>query len=377
MKKKTILFIVFILCYNFTIAQNKQKQIEEIINKTENNYLKIKNCSIKYDFYQKEMSKSDTLVYNVDLKHHKQTGKLFYKVERVDVPLDHCKKIKLYELKKKNDKNLYNLFKTPTNDMAYGTLRAKEAGAGRQYKHLPHVNTQSFFKKIRKNIKEITQNKSHYIISCKNYTLYVNIETFWIEKLIYNNEEKELDNIYELIVFKQAEYNLDALENLSVYNIPLPKIYNRFINENLTLKDTLAPHWELPNILNDEMVKLSDFKNKIVVIDFWNTSCPPCVAFLPSLKKLQKEFESKEVVFIGIALDKSKENIVKHLKRFAGGVFYTNVICDDDLVLLYKIMNGFPAFFVLDKNHKIVYSQEGTRNAYKNLKNNILMALKK
>ncbi len=44
---------------------------------------------------------------------------------------------------------------------------------------------------------------------------------------------------------------------------------------------------------SDEMISLSSFKGSIVYVDVWATWCGPCIAEIPSLEKLQKDYEDK------------------------------------------------------------------------------------
>jgi thiol-disulfide isomerase/thioredoxin len=49
-----------------------------------------------------------------------------------------------------------------------------------------------------------------------------------------------------------------------------------------------APDWQL-NDVDGKPVKLSDFKGKVVTLDFWATWCPPCRAEIPGFVALQKK----------------------------------------------------------------------------------------
>lgn len=72
---------------------------------------------------------------------------------------------------------------------------------------------------------------------------------------------------------------------------------------------------EFDGVLNykDSKIKLSDFKGKIIILDFWATWCAPCVAELPRLNSLQNKFKD-EVIIIPISFEK-KEAVLKFTEK--------------------------------------------------------------
>ncbi len=50
-----------------------------------------------------------------------------------------------------------------------------------------------------------------------------------------------------------------------------------------------------------------DFRGKIVVLDYWATWCGPCIASMPHIKELWEKYDSDEVVFVGVCIDKCKD----------------------------------------------------------------------
>jgi peroxiredoxin len=91
-------------------------------------------------------------------------------------------------------------------------------------------------------------------------------------------------------------------------------------SQDLNIGDK-APEITLPN-LNGEIISLSSFKNKIVLIDFWASWCSPCVNEQPILAELYKNF--KEIKFsngdgfeiYGVSLDNKKKPWQSIIKKY-------------------------------------------------------------
>ena len=64
---------------------------------------------------------------------------------------------------------------------------------------------------------------------------------------------------------------------------------------------------EFTDAIKGSTVSIKGLKGKVVVIDFWATWCGPCVAEMPTMKKLYAEYKDKGVEFIGVSLDQPKE----------------------------------------------------------------------
>ena len=68
------------------------------------------------------------------------------------------------------------------------------------------------------------------------------------------------------------------------------------------VKPAPAPAWTLKDV-DGKPVPWSQFKGKVVVIDFWATWCPPCRTEIPGYVALQKKYTDDGLVFIGISVD--------------------------------------------------------------------------
>lgn len=106
--------------------------------------------------------------------------------------------------------------------------------------------------------------------------------------------------------------------------------------------------------LNGKRVSLSDFRGKVVVLDFWATWCVPCMASFPAMKKMVEKHP--EVVFLFIATQEKKENALTRVKTFITNKKYPfHVLMDEPLpdgkgfktVSDYK-PQGIPAKVIID-----------------------------
>ncbi|HVK47806.1 MAG TPA: TlpA disulfide reductase family protein [Pseudobacter sp.] len=68
------------------------------------------------------------------------------------------------------------------------------------------------------------------------------------------------------------------------------------------------------NDQNDKPVKLSDFRGKYVLVDFWASWCGPCRAENPNVVKTYNEFKDKNFTILGVSLDQKKENWLKAIE---------------------------------------------------------------
>src|SRR5262245_45641541 len=63
--------------------------------------------------------------------------------------------------------------------------------------------------------------------------------------------------------------------------------------------------------LDGKEMKLSDYKGKVVLVDFWATWCGPCKVSMPHIESLHKRLESQGLVVLGVCTADEKENFVK------------------------------------------------------------------
>jgi thiol-disulfide isomerase/thioredoxin len=107
--------------------------------------------------------------------------------------------------------------------------------------------------------------------------------------------------------------------------------------------------------LNGQKVRLQDYRGKVVVLNFWATWCGPCREEMPIFVELQKEYESRGVVFVAASLDdrETRPKIAGFIAEFriAFPVWVGASVMDlEDL----RLGQGVPATAFLDREGRIV-----------------------
>jgi thiol-disulfide isomerase/thioredoxin len=87
-----------------------------------------------------------------------------------------------------------------------------------------------------------------------------------------------------------------------------------FSPANVLGQETVAPQFALRD-LNGRTVRLSDYRGKVVLINFWATWCPPCRAEMPDLVRLQREYGKEGLQIIGVTYPPEKKERVRRFAR--------------------------------------------------------------
>ena len=118
-----------------------------------------------------------------------------------------------------------------------------------------------------------------------------------------------------------------------------------------------APAWQLKD-LEGKLVKSSDYRGKVVILDFWATWCPPCRAEIPSFVELQKQYGKDGLVVLGVSLDKEGPAAVKKFMTKTP-MNYGIVMADDKIAEAYGGIEAIPTTFIIDRQGKIVAKHVG------------------
>jgi peroxiredoxin len=126
-----------------------------------------------------------------------------------------------------------------------------------------------------------------------------------------------------------------------------------------------APAFQLVTEDGTKM-QISDYRGKVVLLNFWATDCGGCVLEIPSFIELEKAYKDKGFTAIGVSMDISYESLKDaneawgRVRPFIAkhGVNYPIAMGDDAISKAYAL-NAFPATYLIDRSGKVAVAYVG------------------
>jgi cytochrome c biogenesis protein CcmG, thiol:disulfide interchange protein DsbE len=112
----------------------------------------------------------------------------------------------------------------------------------------------------------------------------------------------------------------------------------------------LAPDFTLPQ-LDGQTLRLSSYRGKVVLLDFWATWCVPCREEIPHFIELQDKYRKDGFEIIGISMDDGPEPVRSFFQEFH--MNYPVVMGNAKIGELYGGVLGLPIAFLLDRNGRV------------------------
>ncbi len=178
-----------------------------------------------------------------------------------------------------------------------------------------------------------------------------------LEKYISNSTDSEnMKDMLKEIFVEQGQSEKEFASYLKPFEEKAKqKLISKIKSE---MKNEAAPDFELLD-LDGKKVKLSDFKGKTIVLDFWATWCGPCLNSFPAMQKAVEKFKNVKFLFANTweRVENKKQNAIDFISK---NKYPFHVLLDENNEVVGKYgVEGIPTKFIIDKNQNIRFQSVG------------------
>lgn len=169
----------------------------------------------------------------------------------------------------------------------------------------------------------------------------------------------DLNNDFIKTSFTNIETNTSTPSELSWYYSTYANDYKPVQGKatpQLAQNGSLASEWKLKIYNEDKTLSLNDLRGKVILLDFWIKNCGACIQSVQHLNKLEDKFKDKTFKIISINSYDPIEDVSWFCKKH--NIKFPVLLNGKEVAEKYGV-NGFPAFFIIDKEGKIIYSNAG------------------
>lgn len=99
-------------------------------------------------------------------------------------------------------------------------------------------------------------------------------------------------------------------------------------------------------------ISLADYEGKVLIVDLWDTWCPPCRMEIPHFIELYSEYKDKGFVMVGLAFGQEGPQAVEQFIK-DNGVNYVNGFVNEEVIAKLGRPSGIPTTYVIDQNGNI------------------------
>lgn len=142
---------------------------------------------------------------------------------------------------------------------------------------------------------------------------------------------------------------------ISINTAPKKTVYKKEAPQEIAMvkkpKFRIAPEFSLKDV-NGAEIKLSDFKNKVVAINFWATWCPSCRDEILELTSLYNQYKGEGLEVIGIAMDWNGKKVVPAFVA-KNNINYTVLLGNEEVGDLFGGIAAIPTTVIIDKEGNI------------------------
>jgi len=111
--------------------------------------------------------------------------------------------------------------------------------------------------------------------------------------------------------------------------------------------------------IDDIQHTLSDYRGKVVILNFWATWCPPCRFELPSMERAWQQIKNKNVIMLAINIGEDADTIFTFTADYS--VTFPLLMDKDSKVINSYPVVGLPTTYIIDPSGNLAYKAIGTR----------------
>jgi peroxiredoxin len=171
-----------------------------------------------------------------------------------------------------------------------------------------------------------------------------------------------VDNSFAMKHLPLRDFLLSALRQILLL-LALTSTCNSMAADDQVLhplaEPRMAPAFRLKDI-DGKTHALSDYKGKVIVLNFWATWCPPCRFEMPSMERAQSLTAEDDIVFLGINVGEDEDTIFTFTADYPV-TFPLLMDLNSEIIDKYPVV-GLPTTYVIDPQGRMVYQAIGTRD---------------
>ncbi len=115
---------------------------------------------------------------------------------------------------------------------------------------------------------------------------------------------------------------------------------------------------------SEKEIKLSDYRGKVVLLDFWASWCPPCREEMPDLIKFYRKHKSPEFELIAVNIDNDTENMNHFLEKLFPRPDFPIIVDNNQKIPALFNIEAMPTSIFIDKKGTIRFRHDGFKESY-------------
>ncbi|TKC05401.1 TlpA family protein disulfide reductase [Pedobacter polaris] len=368
MKSKIIALLALLISLNNLYAQKVDSAALGILKKSFDKIAELKNINYKMVFkdtwitgggvaehqvntaYANQFEKENTLyIFNDKSANYITKDTLYQYQEYPDKSVEAFSK---WDSHKANKYSIYNLLGSDSNFLSSETAsisfnKAKWADGF-------YVIDELYKTGKNDNGTKTTINKyTRYFI---DKTTLLPVKSLYFSQWESDRHEQTIDIYDREVSFPKenpaSNFQMDVFKTIS-----LRKVKPVVAEESFPLLGKLAQNFVATNLKTNKKESLSNYKGKVVLLDFWYLSCSPCRELMPVLQRLSKKYTKNNFAVIGVNIsDKNQTEIQNYLND--KGFQYPQLYNTSHVKELYNL-KAFPTTILINKKGEIVNAHIG------------------